>query len=40
MESEIKMFIKHFHENIVQKWTDFFVLHKKPKNECITKRLD
>jgi hypothetical protein len=32
-------FAKQYHAKIVDKWTDFFVLHKKPKNEKIFKKL-
>ena len=32
-------FAKKYHGKIVEKWTEFFVLHKKPKNEKISKKI-
>ena len=32
-------FVKKYHEGIVEKWTNFFVKHKKVKCEVITKKI-
>lgn len=37
--TEAEIFVRKFHLEITEKWTEFFVLHKKPKNEIIRKKL-
>ncbi len=39
-QNEINKFLKKYHNSIINKWTDFFILHKKPKFERITKRIN
>jgi hypothetical protein len=36
---DAKLFAKKYHAEIAEKWTDFFVLRKKVKNEKITKKI-
>ncbi len=38
-KADAREFIEKYHLQIVEKWKDFFILHKKPVNEKITKRL-
>ena len=38
-QSEAINFIKQYHKNIVEKWTDFFVHNKKVKCEIINRKL-
>jgi hypothetical protein len=34
-----KKFVKKYHEGIVKKWTNFFVLNQKVKSEIITEKI-
>lgn len=36
---EAVKFVKKYHEGIVKKWTNFFVMNKKVKCEVITKKI-
>jgi hypothetical protein len=36
---DFRTFVEHFSEEIVQKWIDYFVLHKAIQTEQITQRL-
>ena len=38
-QKEINKFLRKYHQEIIDKWTDFFILHKKPKFERITKKI-
>ena len=38
-EKEINKFLKKYQQGIINKWTDFFILHKKPKFERVTKKI-
>ena len=38
-QKEVSTFINHFHNQIVDKWTEFFILKKQIKNEKISKKL-
>jgi len=38
-KSEAEIFVKTFGQQIIDKWIEFYVLKKKPKNEKITKKL-
>src|SRR4051812_11621821 len=38
-QKEINIFLRRYHSEIINKWTDFFILHRKPKFERITKRI-
>jgi hypothetical protein len=38
-QKAINKFLKKYHNEIINKWTDFFILHKKPRFEKITKRI-
>ncbi|VAX37270.1 hypothetical protein MNBD_UNCLBAC01-396 [hydrothermal vent metagenome] len=38
-EKKFKVLIAHYKKEIVQKWIDYFVLHKPIKSEKITKKI-
>jgi hypothetical protein len=38
-QNEVNRFVRKYHNQIIDKWTDFFILHKKPSCERITKRI-
>lgn len=38
-EKEINKFLRKYHQQIIDKWTDFFILHRKPKFERITRKI-
>ncbi len=37
--ADFKVLVSHFADDIVQKWVDFFVLHKPVRPERITRRI-